>query len=225
MAAPRAIRGFTLVEMLVSLTILSAVIGMATYSYSFFMRYWDGRLGRFAEAQAAYQRLDWLAAALQDTLPYVVRDEAGGIGFYFLGRDEGMTLVTMSPIFSVGRPALVRVFREPDGSGAWQLVYEEAPFGDRLLANADQRMDFRHRLIVKRGLPEPRFRYFGWRDLPSRAMAEDFAGTARNWYTEYDGLVRRQHPEKIELTLGGASTVFRIPSRSDYLLATYLESE
>ena len=88
MAAPRALRGFTLVEMLVALVVLSLVIGISTYAYSLFARQWDGKLGRFEQAQAEYQRLEWLAAALQDTLPYVVRDDDGQIGFYFLGRDE-----------------------------------------------------------------------------------------------------------------------------------------
>ena len=89
MATPRALKGFSLLEMLVAMTVLSMVIGISTYAYSMFIRQWDGRLGRFDEAQAQYQRLEWLAAALEDTLPYVVRDDAGELGFYFLGRDEG----------------------------------------------------------------------------------------------------------------------------------------
>jgi len=110
MATPRKLRGFSLLEMLVAVVVLSMVIGISTYAYSLFIRQWDGHLGRFDGAQAQYQRLEWLATALQDTLPYVVRDDKGELGFYFLGRDEGLTSVTMSPIFGVGEPALIRVF-------------------------------------------------------------------------------------------------------------------
>jgi prepilin-type N-terminal cleavage/methylation domain-containing protein len=173
MATPRKLRGFSLLEMLVAVVVLSMVIGISTYAYSLFIRQWDGNLGRFDESQAQYQRLEWLATALQDTLPYLVRDDKNELGFYFLGRDEGLTSVTMSPIFGVGEPALIRVFREPEVSGTWRLVYEEAPFAGNVLVHADQRMEFRHRLVIARGLPRPEFRYFGWADLQSSLRSED----------------------------------------------------
>jgi len=220
MATPRSLKGFSLLEMLVAMTVLSMVIGISTYAYSMFIRQWDGHLGRFDEAQAQYQRLEWLAAALEDTLPYVVRDDEGALGFYFLGRDEGLTLVTMSPIFGVGEPALIRVFREPDEEDAWKLVYEEAPFAGTLLVHPDQRMDFRHRLVIARGLPLPVFRYFGWADLRSRVTANE-----RSWFDEYDGLVRHFHPEKIELRLGREAAVIELPVRVDSLVAAYSSPE
>ncbi|MDH3535780.1 MAG: prepilin-type N-terminal cleavage/methylation domain-containing protein [Gammaproteobacteria bacterium] len=225
MATPRTLKGFSLLEMLVAVVVLSMVIAISTYAYSLFIRQWDGHLGRFDEAQAQYQRLDWLAAAMADTLPYLVRDDQGEIGFYFLGRDEGLTLVTMSPIFGIGEPALIRVFREPDAGGAWRLVYEEAPFAGTLLARADQRMEFRHRLVIARGLPLPEFRYFGWADLMSRLTQEDLPGAERSWFSDYDGMQRRYHPEKIEMRLGEDAAIFDVPARIDTLVATYAEPE
>lgn len=225
MASPRALKGFSLLEMLVAVAVMSMVIGISTYAYAMFIRQWDGHLGRFDAAQAQYQRLEWLAAALEDTLPYIVRDDAGVAGVYFLGRDEGLTLVTMSPIFGVGEPALIRVFREPDDGDAWRLVYEEAPFAGTLLARADQRMEFRHRLIIARGLPRPVFRYFGWTDLQTRFGLEESPGTERLWFDEYDGLLRHFHPEKIELRLGSDAAVFEFPVRVDALVRAYSEPE
>lgn len=225
MVSPRAVRGFSLLEMLVSVAVLSIVIGISTYAYSMFMRQWDGHLGRFDEAQAQYQRLEWLDAALEDTLPYAVRDDQGATGFYFLGRDEGLTLVTMSPIFAVGEPALIRVFREAEDDGAWRLVYEEAPFAGTLLARADQRMEFRHRLVIARGLPRPEFRYFGWSDQESRLTIDESPGAERSWFDDYDGMLRHYHPEKIELRLGREAAVFDVPVRVDAVAVTYSEPE
>lgn len=225
MATPRSLKGFSLLEMLVAITVLSMVIGISTYAYSLFMRQWDGHLGRFDEAQAQYQRLDWLASALEDTLPYIVRDDNGVLGFYFLGREEGLTAVTMSPIFDIGEPALIRVFREADDSGAWRLVYEEAPFAGNLLARADQRMDFRHRLIIARNVPHLKFRYFGWADLQTRMSFGEALNVRRSWFDEFDGLQRQFHPEKIELNLGGDAAVFDIPVRADALIQAYAEPE
>lgn len=223
MAAPRLLKGFSLLEMLVAVTVLSMVIGLATYAYAMFIRQWDGHLGRFDEAQAQYQRLEWLAAALQDTLPYVVRDDDGTPGFYFLGRDEGLTLVTMSPIFAVGEPALIRVFRERNEDDTWQLVYEEAPFSGTVLARANQRLEFRHRLVIARDLPRPTFRYFGWANAASRLTADAALIERRSWFDEYDGLLRRYHPEKIELQMGREIAVIDIPVRADTLIAAFVE--
>ena len=220
---PRTQRGFSLLEMLVAVVVLSIVIGISTLAYSMFIRQWDGQLGRFDEAQAQYQRLEWLATALEDTLPYVVRDDQEQLGFYFLGRDEGLTLVTMSPIFNVGEPALVRVFREPDKDGTWQLIYEEAPFAGTLLARANQRLEFRHRLVIARNLPRPVFRYFGWANMSSTLTIDDAFGAQRSWFDEYDGLVRRFHPERIELQMGSEIAVFEISARADTLLAAFVE--
>ncbi len=225
MVTPRTLKGFSLLEMIVAMAVLSLVIGIGTYAYALFIRQWDGHLGRFESAQSDYQRLEWLAAALEDTLPYVVRDDRGRTGFYFLGRDEGLTLVTMSPIFGVGEPALIRVFREPGETGGWRLVYEEAPFAGVLLARANQRMQFRHRLVVARDIPMPAFRYFGWADLSSRAVVAQSLTDARSWYDEYDGMQRRYHPEKIELRFGGHATVFDVPARIDFLTVAHSEPE
>ena len=126
----------------------------------------------------------------------------------------------MIPIFGVREPALIRVFREPDAGDAWRLVYEEAPFADTLLAHADQHMQFRHRLVIARGLPLPVFRYFGWSDLGSRVNAAE-----RSWFEEYDGLLRRFHPERIELRLGRDAAVFEVPARVDSVVASYSELE
>lgn len=225
MAAPRTLKGFSLLELLVAMAVLSMVVGIATYAYAMFTRHWDGQLGRYDVAQAQYQRLEWLAAALEDTLPYLVQDDQGRPGFYFLGREEGLTLVTLSPIFGVGEPALIRVFREVDDQGAWRLVYEEAPFAGTVLARADQRMDFRHRLIIAQGLPRPVFRYFGWAELSSRLAFGEADVVNRGWFDEYDGLLRRYHPEKIEVRLGDAATVFEMPARTDNVIATSVGQE
>ena len=225
MATPRTLRGFSLLELLVAMAVLSLVIGIATYAYAMFIRHWDGQLGRYDVAQAQYQRLEWLATALEDTLPYIVQDDQGEPGFYFLGREEGLTLVTLSPIFGVGEPALIRVFREVDEQGSWRLVYEEAPFAGTVLARADQRMDFRHRLIIARGLPRPVFRYFGWAELSSRLAFGEADVVNRGWFDEYDGLVRRYHPEKIEVRLGDAATVFTMTARTDTAIAAFVGQE
>lgn len=217
MAAHARVRGFTLVELLVAVAIFGLVVGVASYGFSLFSRHWDGRRGDFERTLAQYQRIELVTAAIEDTLPWAVRGEAGAIGFYFLGREEGLTLVTDSPVFSPGRPAVIRLFREADADGLWKLVYEEAPLGEVLLRRTDQVLPFSYRMVVAQGLPRPEFRYFGWESLDVRLAAADVleaAGTP-GWFGEFDGILRRQHPQRIGLRLGGSETVFFVAERAD----------
>jgi prepilin-type N-terminal cleavage/methylation domain-containing protein len=217
MGTPARVRGFTLIELLIALAIFGLVMGIATYGYSLFSRHWEGRLGRFEQAQDQYQRLDLVVAALENTLPYVVRDDQGRAGFYFLGREEGLTLVTMSPVFNPGQLAVIRVFREPAADGAWNLLYEEAPLGKTPLRLASQVLPFQHRMLVLSDVPELGFGYFGWRSLQERADAPEMPELhyKPDWSQEYDGLVLRMHPQRIALRVGGTQAIVFVPERAD----------
>jgi prepilin-type N-terminal cleavage/methylation domain-containing protein len=227
MAARATVRGFTLVELLVAIAIFGLVVGVASYGFSLFSRHWDGRRGDFERAQGEYQRLDLVNTALQDTLPWVVRGEKGALGFYFLGREEGLTLVTDSPVFSPGRPAVIRLFREPETSGSWKLVYEEAPLDKVLLRRADQVLPFSYRMVVAQGLSKIEFRYFGWESLDVRLAAADNPEPGRQpgWSGEFDGILRHQHPQRIGLRLGGGETVLFVPERASIAFGRYMVPE
>lgn len=215
----RKLRGFTLIELLISITILGLVIGLATYGFSLFSRHWEGPRDDFEQFSGRMQRLDLVSRALIDALPWIVKDEDGKLGFYFLGRDEGLTLVSSSPIYSVGAPAVIRLFREPEGSGRWRLVYEEAPLGAVLLRRGSQTLPFRNRLIVLEGLTKLEFRYFGWASLEEKLQGDEAgSGLAPRWWPEYDGLIRIQQPQRIGFQIGEFEAVFSMPERSRALI-------
>lgn len=219
MAAQRHLRGFTLIELLISITILGLVIGLATFGFSLFSRNWDGPKSDFERASGQMQRLDLLSRALNDALPWLVKDENGRVGFYFLGRDEGLTLVTSSPIHSIGAPAVIRVFREPEGSDRWRLVYEEASLADVLLRRGSQVLPFKNRLVILEKQPKISFRYFGWESAQSRVVEEAAAGSSpRRWWDEYDGLQRIQQPQIVGLKIGEFEATFPMPERTQTLL-------
>jgi prepilin-type N-terminal cleavage/methylation domain-containing protein len=227
MVQPAQVRGFTLIELLIALTIFGMVVGIASYGYSLFTRHWEGRLGRFEQAQAQYQRLDLVIAALEDTLPYVVRDERGVPGFYFLGREEGLTLVTKSPVFSPGELAVIRVFRERSEDGAWNLMYEEAPLAGVQLRRSDQVLPFQHRIQVLGSVQDLEFGYYGWESQQKRFEAADMPelGLEPEWFGEYDGLKLRQHPQRIAVRLGGNEAVVFVPERADVSFRRFVGSE
>jgi len=214
---PRRNRGFTLVELLISITILSLVIGLASYAFSLFSRHWETPRRGFQLAVADLQRLDLVVRALGDAIPWAVRTDQNGLGLYFLGREEGLTLVTASPVFATGTPAVIRVFREPAGNGRWRLVYEEASLSTVLLRQSSQELPFNRRMTVLSDLQAMRFSYFGWPSIDARAVAAD-TGARAEWSNDFDGLARLQQPLRLRLDFGSFETVLPLPERTDAIL-------
>jgi len=225
MAVIKPVAGFTLIELLISTVIMTLVIGIATLSFSLFARNWDGRDWAFERSLGRLQRLELAVGVLQGALPWAVRSNSGEVGFYFLGREEGVTFVSQAGLFDADAPALVRLFRESTGGGKWQLVYEEASLRSVSLRLADQAVPFQHRLVIVSGLNELRFRFFG-RSLTSEAarVAGDDGDNLPIWWSEYDGMVHFQHPIKVEVTLDGSRVSYLMPDR-DGVVANALVRE
>jgi len=220
MASHRRLRGFTLIELLISVAILTMVIGLSSFAFSLFSRDWDGLQSDFERTSGQMQRIELVSRALTDALPWVVRDKDGRPGFYFLGREEGVTLVTASPVYATGSPSVIRLFREPEPSGTWRLVYEEAPLAGMLLSEASQTLPFKHRLIVVERVPNIAFRYQGWATLQeSFSDGADGQSVAPSWWNEFDGLVRVQQPLRLGFTLGEFEAVFSMPDRANVTLS------
>jgi prepilin-type N-terminal cleavage/methylation domain-containing protein len=217
--------GFTLIELLLSITIMGLVIGVATYGFSLFARHWDGRSWGFDAAIGSWQRLDLVVSALSDALPWLVRGDRGELGYYFLGRDEGLTFVSDSPVFATGSAAVIRLFRERQSDGRWQLVYEEASLSSRLLRRTDQRLPFDRRMIVLRDLRSLSFEYYGWASVEERggdvratSTIDSTSGGLPRWWPEYDGMKTFQHPLKVALNIDEQRTFFEFADRSDAVL-------
>lgn len=213
-------RGFTLLELLISVAILSLVIGLSTYSFSLFSQHWTSRERDQLQSQGEYQLVQLLDRAMTSCIPWIVRSGDEDLGFYFLGRDEGMTFVTSRPIVEADAPAVIRIFRESDGPGRYKLVYEEASLASITLGNANQRLPFAHRLVIARNLSKLSFRFYGWTSSESRAEAMSMdSGVVPSWHAAFDGLVGASHPEKLAIDMGATSWIIDVPATADLISA------
>ncbi len=212
-------KGHTLVEVLISLAIMSLLVTLATYSYNQYSRYWGNRFGHFDQVTQQSKLANLLFQSVQNTVPYLVKNREGNWVYYFLGREEGFTSITTNPIFSGNRvPAVTRIFREEDSDGV-RLVYEEAPLDKAYLKSLDQELNFTYRLILAEAA-SIRFEYFGWSNVEEK-YPSGFAEPAQGrWLAEFDGEKSRLQPGKIRITLDDKSLIVAIPTEFPELLSS-----
>ncbi len=212
-------RGFTLIEMLISATLLMIVMGTAMYGYQLYIQYWHKEEAQQSIQFDSYRNSDLFYTALRGIVPYAVQRNQV-YAFYFLGRDDGFTAVTQSPIFNPGALAVIRVFRESLRQGGFQLVYEEASLRNILLMDAEQELPFSHRLVITKKLPQLSFQYQQTSHEVNDAFPDQLV-RVRKWLPEFDGLLLGTHPTKIQLTINSLMIDIEVSDRQNLLLQRY----
>jgi type II secretory pathway pseudopilin PulG len=219
--------GFSLVELLLALSIMFAVLVLAATAYQLYTNSWKRDLSKIEQS---YQRLrfhELMLDALQGIIPQSVTESIGNdkTGFYFLGREEGFTAVSASPIYNVQAPAVIRIFREQNENGTLRLVYEEASLARQPLIYSTQELSFSYRKILLDNLTSLEFSYYGWASSQARvdSLSEFENEIEKGWFIEYDGLARRYHPDQIRIEINGFQLTIAVPNRTDLGLADLSE--
>ena len=225
MVRVRHTQGYTLIEVLIALTIFMALMFTANYSYSVYSQYWHGRLGSFDQTLFYYRGLLQVKESIDSSIPYIVN---GGEGveetFYFLGRNDGFTLVSAAPIFAntVNDAAVVRIFSEKNDDG-FQLVYEEAPLSDNLLTNINQQLNFKYRTVLMVTKQAIKFEYFGWSAIEHKVRPSGQPESLPSWRGQYDAAKTRVQPKKLRITLSGQPLEFDLPEGHQNLIDFYIK--
>lgn len=212
-------RGFTLIEMLISATLLMIVMGTAMYGYQLYMQFWHKEEAQQSIRFDAYRNSDLFYTAMRGIVPYAVQSDQI-YAFYFLGRDDGFTAVTQSPIVNPGALAVIRVFREKAADGSFQLVYEEASLRAILLMDAEQELPFAHRIVIAKALPQLGFQYQQTSNEVNDAFPDQLV-RVRKWLPQFDGLLLRTHPTKIQLNINSLVIDIEVSDRQNLLLQRY----
>ena len=79
-------------------------------------------------------------------------------------------------------------------------------------------MPFNKRKIIYDNISDIKFSYYGWKDSDARmaSLSElDFTKDSRpGWFSVYDGVNIRLHPQKLKIVIGEFSLEFTMPERA-----------
>lgn len=189
-------RGFSLVELLVSMVLLSTIVLLASYSFSQFSRYWDGRLGNFDRSFTDLRNGWLLDDIIRNVHPYGVLNEAGSARFYFEGNINGFVAVASESISQTGIPAVIRLSLVQNNDQTFDLIYEEAPMSNGVITRLTSRIDFYDPVILFSDLINPKFSYYG--PEPRQELRDGLDMGQRDvWAQSYNSAVTARHPKRI----------------------------
>ena len=101
-------QGFTLVELLVTMSLLSMIILIGSSAFSMFSQRWDGQLGNFDKSARDARNVMLVQNILDSLVPYVTDDTDGGPIIYFEGNRNGFVSVSSQSIQSPEDYAVIR---------------------------------------------------------------------------------------------------------------------
>lgn len=196
-------RGFTLLELLVSLTIFSMVITIATGAYSLFMGNWKGNVNGYQQAaeQARNQRLT--RKIMTSVMPYIYRDEQGTPTYFFDGESKTLRAVTEHSLSDPSYPALFQLKVRQNENG-FIVTYSEVSSRDNWLITPEGDQNWSKEVVMFTNKQAISFRYYGWESNQIRVNMMDSGqkpDAYLRWFDDYNASQRGIYPEKIALVL------------------------
>ena len=122
--------GFTLIEVMVSLMILTLAMSVAYGSFTTALTSWSAGLSRGRKEQVARIALERMAQQLKSAIPATITTTGGRRRPAFEGGDDHIRFVTMLPSGVDGIPVQVSYSIE-EADGGSRMVYREYPWPDK----------------------------------------------------------------------------------------------
>lgn len=203
-------RGFTLIELMIAMTVLSMIMLLGTWSFKVFIERWDGRLGYFAKHVSQAKDLVLLNEIVSGISPYVIR--ASGDEQYFFELDENrLRAVTQNPIFYNNEFAFFELVVEQTQLGKKYLIYRE---GNILSLYNSKQQVFEYEKILINDSDSITLSIYGWEQAILKIKAEDPLSSASNfrptWFSTYSSAASSLMPIKLSIATESGEIVIPI---------------
>jgi prepilin-type N-terminal cleavage/methylation domain-containing protein len=206
--------GFTLMEVLISVVILSLLMLVGSLAISLFLDNWQKDRVESEKDIPRFIRWILLRDAVEGTYDYYVKLSPGMTEYipYFRSFADGFEFATVNPLWSGSGTALARVRFRRSGE-LFDLTYEESALDNKYLACWNDVVNYEHGGTMLKGIRSYSIDYFGAKHLvtaglfqePEEALGaigspvsnEDVYG----WFPSYNGDERRILPRKIRVSI------------------------
>ncbi|MDG1750744.1 MAG: prepilin-type N-terminal cleavage/methylation domain-containing protein [Thalassotalea sp.] len=189
-------KGFSLIELLVALAIMSMTLLISSLGYSFFMDRWQKSLGIFDQSANTAKKLLLTKHSILGIYPYILRDKNHVASIYFEGNEDGFIGITTRSFFYRDTPSVVRFSLMQQEDFTYQLHYEEEPIAKNPITIIKQNINFKRRVVLLDGILDVKFHYYGHKNLSSKVAGSE----NKVWWQSFNGFNRKILPDAIRLS-------------------------
>jgi prepilin-type N-terminal cleavage/methylation domain-containing protein len=194
-------RAFSLVEILVAMSILLLISFIGTYGHRTYSRYWQNELGDY---QATFEKsvgATILFQVIKGIKPYIVKDGDKGF-FYFEGGNQFVRSVTSKSLQFPEYPAVFEVSADRADSGQLTLVYKEFSMVNGPVIDEPNDNAYVFERVLLTGIDDITFEYYGWPNYIEKASFESkSAPNTQQWHGLYSSKDTSITPSLIKITL------------------------
>ena len=216
-------KGFTLIEMLVSMVILSGVILLSTSSYSLYITKWGDNFGKFNQVLERSKNIELLTKVLVNTRSYVFKDK-GIYKYYFESSPQKVLAITESSFSDPEEAALYKLELEETEEGTTELTYQEVNTQKSWLIDPNQEKQWTEKQVILSFSTEAHFQVFGW---GSRDDANNYNQLQYKWHDDFKAAERSMMPEKLKIvdSYTEAEYIFSFLDKGQRYLTIYLDED
>ncbi|XQW85902.1 prepilin-type N-terminal cleavage/methylation domain-containing protein [Thalassotalea piscium] len=221
-------KGFTLIELMISISILTLLLLTGSFVYSMLYSRWDKQLGSFSESARIAKNVEITQRVLEGVHPFVVVDRTKRPAFFFIGGEDSLLSVSYSGVFSGEFPEIFRITSVKNQNGKFDLLYQAKSVENFILLRTDQDISFDHQLTLFKDLDSVQFSYLGWQDYKVKS-SRFTSGVKMIRSNRYSGIDSQIMPNKYSLTIVQSGKSLTIPveldNQTERWLSPYLETE
>jgi len=232
MVTQKGQKGFTLIELMLAMSLLMLVLFAGYYGYGLFTEKWQKRTQYYWQQTQQTLAFDAIARVFESTFPYIVNSDNNEPAQYFSGDQNRVIFITTSPLFS--KETSVVEFKILQNGDEYSLAYNEASMRDNLLLNQSDVITWQHQIILLENLQHISFEYYGWKNLQqvftSLVSEDDESKETPDFYQQHIMEERRVLPVSIYINLKakkGEQSRFPVslPTQAASILADYIKEE
>ena len=200
----RLIKGFTLVELMVAMSLLSMIILVGSMSYSVFIESWSKVNHLVNQNIRKAKNLMLLRKTVNSTMSYMLTNNSEKSGLLFNGDQLSFLSITTSPIFNDEYPSFYQIAFEPskkstDGRDVGRLIYRELSSKENYVINIDQLINFEHEMLLFDDISNFKVVYLAWPYYQDKLQVFDEESKPKRWINTYNSFNSLILPEAISI--------------------------
>lgn len=231
-------KGFTLIELIISTSLLLVIMFTGYYAFALYSNKWEKRTDVFWSNTQAALAFDSINRLVESTYPYIVEAENKKPAIYYQASSTQVLFVSHSGLFT-NRLAVVELAIERVDDN-YSIIYRESSMDDNLILTQADVLNWEYQIVLIENLTSANFSYYGWQSLQQTLKNLESDENAGNnaavsiipptWYDNHQLENQQILPIKIQLSfqdVSGKTTQFSImlPENSHISLIRYLRED